>query len=524
MRISQRSWTVDFYDFRRDLRCPDSDLLDAYGDVHDWARRNGARQGTPFLVAPDGRADPRINLFFRVGPVVARRPRTLRRYAFSLVVWLEFLEACGQQWDEAAAEDFEAFKYWRMTDDRNAGRVRPPSFDADRAGLNAFYTWASQRYGVANPVTPRNVEPTVAGWGEPGRRRDPVRPAGSPRRQVKWMLRSAFEQWRDVGLRGYGFDGRRLKGWRGFNEDRDVAFVDGLYGTGLRLTEWASVLDVELPSVHGEGRFPKAWLAAACVKGGREGREYRVPRRVLQGVASYMDPLEGSRAEAVARAQRCGRYERLTFVTLVVGDDRAGRSVYVLTESGRRAVALDVLDPEERLQLFRRTEKGLEPLAVWLGNDGMPKRAHGWEKTFQRANARVRRQWAVAHGGEGGHCPLWARPHMARHSFALRWFTILSAVWNQRLEGFTDAEVRDLREQFGDVWFQLATLLGHSSPEVTRDWYLEPFTGLQLDYLFSLLDDEEQQAVEVLLRAVAAGSGRVMSPLDGSDREGGGVW
>lgn len=96
--------------------------------------------------------------------------------------------------------------------------------------------------------------------------------------------------------------------------------------------------------------------------------------------------------------------------------------------------------------------------------------------------------------------------------------------WNQRLEGFTEAEVRDLREQFGDVWFQLATLLGHSSPEVTRDWYLEPFTGLQLDYLFSLLDDEEQHAVEVLLRAVAAGSDRVMSPLDGSDREVGGAW
>ncbi|UKY55620.1 hypothetical protein [Streptomyces inhibens] len=104
------------------------------------------------------------------------------------MVWPEFLEAYGRQWDEAAAEDFEAFKYWRMTDDRNVGRVRPPSFDADRAGLNAFYTWASQRYGVANPVTTRDVEPTVVGWGDPGRRRDPVRPAGSPRRQVKWML------------------------------------------------------------------------------------------------------------------------------------------------------------------------------------------------------------------------------------------------------------------------------------------------------------------------------------------------
>jgi hypothetical protein len=87
---------------------------------------------------------------------------------------------------------------------------------------------------------------------------------------VKWLLRSAFEQWRDIGLRGYGFDGRRLPGWRGFNEDRDAAFVDGLYGTGLRLIMWSSILDVELPTEEALGRFPKAWLTAACIKGARK--------------------------------------------------------------------------------------------------------------------------------------------------------------------------------------------------------------------------------------------------------------
>lgn len=508
------SWTVDFYDFRRELTCPASDKdLRTYGDVYPWARRNGARQGTPFLLAPDGTADARVNLFFRIGWVASRRPRTWRRYAFSLVVWLDFLEAYGRRWDEAAPEDFDAFKHWRMTDDRNTGRVRPTSFDADRSGLNTFYTWASQRYDVVNPVPTRSVEPTPQEWSGPGPRRDPARPAGSPRRQVKWLLRTAFEQWRDIGLRGYGFDGRRLEGWRGFNEDRDAAFVDGLYGTGLRLAEWASVLDVELPTQDAAGRFPKAWLAAACLKGGRAGREYRIPRSVLKGAAAYMDPLEGSRAEAIERARRRGRYDRLPGLTLVTGYNRAGRSLYLLTETGRTAVPLDVLGPEERLRLFRRTEDGLEPLALWLGNDGLPKQAHGWEKTFQRANERIRRQWAAAHGTDGQDCPLWARPHMARHSFALKWFTILSAVWNQQMEGFTDTEKRDLREQFGDVWFQLATLLGHSSPEVTKDWYLEPFTGLQLDYILSLLDDEEQAAVDALLQKVAADSGRVLQAV-----------
>jgi hypothetical protein len=48
-------------------------------------------------------------------------------------------------------------------------------------------------------------------------------------------------------------------------------------------------------------------LSAACIKGGREGRHYRVPRTVLAAIAAYTDPVEGSRTEAVRRAQRAGR-------------------------------------------------------------------------------------------------------------------------------------------------------------------------------------------------------------------------
>ena len=83
------------------------------------------------------------------------------------------------------------------------------------------------------------------------------------------------------------------------------------------------------------------------------------------------------------------------------------------------------------------------------------------------------RRWVEA-GGDAAAAPLFCRPHMCRHSFALKWFTILSVVWQQRLDGFTVEELKDLRDQFGDVWYQLAALLGHSSPQTTRDYYLNP--------------------------------------------------
>ena len=456
------------------------------------------------------------------------RAGTWRRYAYALVVWLEFLAVFGRGWEEATARDVEAFKDWRLTDLRNGERVAPTSFDTDRAALNCFYSWAAARYGVGNPVASvRRLSrgPRGGGSGSPfaaGVARDPLRPGGSSRRQVKWMLRRAFEQWRDIGLRGYGFDGLRRPGWSGGNEDRDAAFVDGLYGTGLRVGEWASVLDVELPAA-GEARFARAWLSAACMKGGREGRVYRVPRGVLRAVAGYLDPVEGSRVAAVRRAQRAGRYERVGGVRLVAGHDVRGRVLHVCTGSGATPVSVDVLGPDERRLLFRRTRHGLEPLAVWLSADGLPRKAHSWQDTFQSANARVERVWEAA-GGKPGEAGLFCRPHMCRHSFALKWFSILSVVWQPRVEGFTDEELKDLRAQFGDIWFQLSTLLGHADPATTREIYLEPFASLEVDYLMSLLDGEEQQAVNALVRAVAAGGGRTLTgqrPPSGEDAGGG---
>jgi hypothetical protein len=338
--------------------------------------------------------------------------------------------------------------------------------------------------------------------------RDPLRPAGAARRQVKWILRPAFEQWRNIGLRGYGFDGLRRPGWAGAHEDRDAAFVEGLYGTGLRVTEWASVLDVELPAASGR-RFPKAWLAAACIKGGREGREYRVPGSVLAWVASYADPVEGSRMEAVRRARRAGRYEQVAGMRIVTGYSPRSRVLYMESPAGGKPLPVDVLGPDERRLLFRRTPEGLEPLALWLSVSGLPKKAHSWQDTIADANARIGRAWPAA--GGTGRPPLFFRAHMARHSFALKWYSILSVVWEQRVEGFTSEELKDLRDQFGDVWFQLAALLGHADPATTRDHYLEAFTSLQVDYLMSLLDEEEKTAVTALVRAVAADSGRVLT-------------
>jgi hypothetical protein len=416
-------WSVDFYDFTVQLKGGDEDEFGWFGDVHERAARNGARHGTPILTSAAGVPDIRINLFFRTGAMAGGAVSTWRRYAYALVVWQEFLEVSGRRWDQAAVGDVEAFKHWRLTDLRNYDRVQPTSFDTDRAAINAFYTWASPRYGVVNPVpTVRTSAPrrgalrheTGTEWRRGGR--DGLRPAGARRRQVKWLLRPALEQWRDIGLRGYGFGGLRRLGWRGGqSEDRDVAFIEGLYGTGLRLREWASVLDIELPAAA-TSRMARAWLSGACIKGGGEGRRYYIPRNVLAAVGAYADPVEGSRTEAIGRAQRSGRYDRLHGVRIVTGYTARSRMLYIEDVDGSVPLSVDVLGPDERRLLFRHARGGLEPLAVWLAPDGTPKKGSGWEDTFTAANERIARAWENdGRSVRAGECPLWARPHMLRH-------------------------------------------------------------------------------------------------------------
>jgi integrase len=501
---SQGEWWLDFYDFSGELE-PVEDLVAGVGDVLAWAQRNGACQGTPIFVDPSGRADVRVNSFWRAPGVQGLAVATQRRYAFSLKVWLDFLCVVQVPWERATAAELAAFKQWRLSVEDNPQCVAPGSFRVDLAALRRFYLWAADCHGVDNPIRIHH-----SGRALPGRQRAQLleaTPGGIRRADVKWLTPEAFRQWRNLGLRGFTTVGLPDPRWRGRTEDRDVAFVEGLFGTGLRLGEWSSMLTVEVPVSNGQG-LVRGRLAAACAKGA-VGRLFWARGPVVQRVRFYME--EGSRRSAVARGQREGRYETFKDRWLVqeVG---AGGVLRVVDGSGTtRRVRLDALTPPLRMRLFATGPGGLEPLWLWLNHDGTPRPKQAWHKTFARANARV----ATALSGVDGGGRLWARPHMLRHSFALRWYAIMTFLAWQRTGMLTEAERRDFRNQLGDVWFLLATLLGHRSAETTRQVYLEPFQAVQVEQVVALLDAEDRAALDRLAAALAAGHPQVLTAVLG---------
>ncbi|WP_235624127.1 hypothetical protein [Mycolicibacterium goodii] len=95
---SAAGWSLHFYDFQRRFVSVD-DVVPGLGDIADWAKRNGARDGTPFFLDPWGRADAVVNAYWRDPAIKRRATAPVRRYALSLKIWLDFLHAVDVRWD-----------------------------------------------------------------------------------------------------------------------------------------------------------------------------------------------------------------------------------------------------------------------------------------------------------------------------------------------------------------------------------------------------------------------------------------
>ncbi|MEV5404595.1 site-specific integrase [Streptomyces albidoflavus] len=417
---------------------------------------SGVHDGQRFVIGPDGRPDLRVN--WCLGSAKWRRMawRTQRDYAYSLLVWLNYLITVGVDWWDADGEVASEFLFWRVTDPANEETVETGTFARDLAGLRKFYTLAA-RFGVLDPFANMDAPPIV-------RHAD-----------VKWLDPGGYARWVELGIRGFDLHGRPDPWWKGRNDQRDRAFCDGLYGNGLRVSEWASVMLPELPAYDRRRGFFTCELADACAKGGH-GHKYWTPRSALRGVLSY---VEGARAAAVRRAQAVGRYERITSRRIVLATHGTHSVTMTSTDGGSRKERWNDVGPQTRKLLFYRTAQGLEPVALWLNEDGLPRDGGGWEHTFDVANERI-----ASLGLENFSCTA----HMLRHSFALRWYAVGKLIKYSRLGHLTEDEQHDFRQEVGDTWHLVQTMLGHRSVETTKNTYLEPFRTLEVEALLAHAD------------------------------------
>ncbi|WP_327749900.1 tetratricopeptide repeat protein [Streptomyces europaeiscabiei] len=355
-------WQVHWCDPRREVSWYAADpVLAGLPTLAEWAHA-GTQLGQPVLLRADGWSVPEVNGFFASARMRNASTGTRRKYAFAVAVWLGFLDAAGRAWHDANAEDVAGFKFWRMTDEANVRRVAGGTVLDDLIAISAFYRWAGSRFGVSDPVARRQVPGPDPGTSTESFEASPhlVRS-----KDVKWLDPAGYARWVDVGLRGLDLRGREIDGWRGRNSQRDCAFVDGLYGTGLRLSEWASVLRLELPADDETRTYYTCQLAEACAKGGR-GRRFWMPRSVL--VDDVLTALRecadrGNEAAAMRLADLLVEQGRAD-EALVTLRDSAGRGYWAaagrLVEQGHVEEALTIL----RAGVDARLAQGAPPVSV----------------------------------------------------------------------------------------------------------------------------------------------------------------
>lgn len=445
-------------------------------------------EGRPFFVDGVGELHTALNRFFSSARMRNRSAGTNKKYAYALGIWVNFLAQQALSWDDATDEEVLEFKFWRMTDSRNPRPVTGTTWSGDLAALITFYDWANRH--LQGPALELGAPHSRSqSWSRPPQSPAPsYRPATVRTADVRWLSPGAFRLWRDLGMHGFTKEGRELVRWRPRSQARDAAFVEGLYSTGLRVQEWSSVLTLELLEPSPDQKYVTQRLASACAKRGH-GRPYWIGSDAIDSIATY---VETERAQAIERARSDGTYERLTDVLIATTTDREGQlRVSRRGSTHSQMVRIDTIRPAERLRLFRETTNGLQPLQLSLNENGLPRPKRAWYKSFERANARVRKS-----GVENLQCT----PHMLRHSFALRWYAVARLIWERRWRTEQDAYVSDFREQFGDSWTFVQTMLGHADVTTTRSIYLEPFRAMDVRALleYGRADLDPETLVQVL--------------------------
>ncbi|MCX5338493.1 site-specific integrase [Streptomyces atratus] len=430
--------------------------------------------GDPVFVRPDGMVDSGLLDFVRSKEFRNLERESKRNYATDIRILLDFLSSRGVSWQQATEQDLVDFRDWRCRALENPQRVGGTKWNREAAAFTKLFKW-----GKVHPL-PVDVS----------RRED--RAADSVSARVSWLTPRTWGLWSDVGLRGHTRAGVAAPGWDARTEIRNTSFVQFLLSSGLRRQEGGSLLTFELPTQHLRlGRYLHGRIAGAVTRT-KNTRTFYASGDAVGQVEAY---VQSERAWAVQRAQAAGRYDGLTTMRLVTNVTRGikPKVEWVDANAVVGGQELSLLGWRERRWLFLEGQDGPEPAWLWLTEQGLPMEPDRWNGVFRSANLRcegvllteeerkVDRRFRLANAR--GKSP-YATPHAARHSMALYMLILLNELFESRY-GLSKADLRDFALLFGDPWWLVKTLLGHSDVETTKRHYLAPVSHLQLESILA---------------------------------------
>lgn len=457
-----------------------SDLVDRTRDVYSHAR--SLPEGMPILLDERWRPVEPWLTYFRIIAASADRA-TLRAYAYDARRFASFLAARQTDVIHASSDDIVAFREWRLSGSERP--ISPATWQRDVVVIRGIYQLLTQTGQIQR-------EPWITvGRSSPFRTRWRSEPDIRPLTQSQWRT------FLDVGLGGRTAAGDLDETWRGTTSLRSKAGAQLAVTTGMRLGEFSTLLDAEVPPPSSTGT---SVLLEACAKY-QKRRRVHVPLTTLRAVDLYRQ----TERRAVVRASAASLWRRRAELFVVDEIDVAAGIVRGRVAGRRSRWRLHQLPPHLRRIAVIERDQGLEALGLFVGRGGLPISRRQWHAAFEAASARTLELAQDEMGGRRARIT----PHDLRHTFAV----VL-------LKSLTDvALAREAERRAGNVGpatlsehiainprLTVQRLLGHSNPATTMVYlrYIEDTDALIQDVFESWNDEGMTYADAVLADRNAA--------------------
>jgi integrase len=408
--------------------------------------------------------------YFRVVSASTKKS-SVRNYAYDARMLASFLQSRGTDIVHASQEDIVAYRDFRLCG--TARPVSPATWQRNTVVIKGIYSLLKQQ-GVLTR------EPWISVGSS-----TPLRTGWTMEPDIKPLSRKQWLHFRDVGLAGKLPNGSIDPSWRGRNPQRSVAAAHVAVTSGMRLAEFSSLLDVEVPPPSADGTGASV-LLGACAKYEKRRRVHLPPDTL--GVVDLYRQTERRR---VARAASAGLWKRRKDLLIVTEVDSFNSVVRGSLAGRRKTWRLHRFPPELRRIAVREKDQGLEALGLFIGHNGLPIGSRSWHTIFAAANQRA--QHLVESGAPA---PLVSavNPHDLRHTFAV---VLLKSLTDLALAREADRRAGligpgSLSEHISvNPRLTVQRLLGHSSPETTMTYlrYIED-TDEMIHQVFESWADE----------------------------------
>ena len=373
----------------------------------------------------------------------ASRTATRTNYASTVLAWAWW---CWENGVDPAAPTFNDLMDYR-DEMLGEGGVKASTWNTYLASILSWLRWLEAQDGVKRvPDSTRKLKMAVGG------------------ELVTAVSVDDFIDFRDVGLRGLDIGGVPDVDFPGVTGERDGVFADLLVSTGMRCSELAHLLLLELPARRADRRGQLMFLPGPLCKGGKP-RHVEVADGALRRYGNFQ---QTEWPNVVAAAQSSLRRRNDLLVVRDVGD--GGR---VLFGSGWRKTETLSLRERRRLVLTSDVAAGLGlpvqdgwlvSAAAFPATKGVLQLPASWSGLF-----RVGLKRANAKRGEVGMPPLpRITPHVLRHTYGVEYLRAALAVMNEQdWQAIASDDERKLRRFFMNPLTELRERLGHAQMDTT---------------------------------------------------------